>query len=97
MPYQIKGWDYSYTEQYTEPGFYASREAAESQCRIREWVEEVSQNFHVIHEDFEDDEAPMVKSEKTYPFEEASEKANALAEKYPNLHVDICVADEEGQ
>jgi len=45
--------------------------------------------YHVIHENLEDDEGPMVRSEKTYPVEVASALAEALAEKYPNAYVDI--------
>ena len=45
--------------------------------------------YYVIHEDLEDDEGDMVWSEKSYPRIEASEKADALGEKYPNAYVDI--------
>ena len=46
-------------------------------------------NYYVIHEDLEDDEGDMVWSKKSYPRIEASKKADALGEKYPNAYVDI--------
>ena len=50
--------------------------------------------FHVIHEDLEDDEGGLIFSLKAYPEYEASEKAEALAEKYPNAYVDVMSTED---
>ena len=50
--------------------------------------------FHIIHEDLEDDEGELIFSLKAYPEDEALEKAEALAEKYPNAYVDIMSIDD---
>tara|TARA_R100001594_G_scaffold123701_1_gene160228 strand:+ start:218 stop:403 length:186 start_codon:yes stop_codon:yes gene_type:complete len=51
--------------------------------------------YHVVHEDFEDDEGGLlVVSYEAYPEEVALEKAEALAEKYPNAYVDIMSIDD---
>jgi fatty acid-binding protein DegV len=45
--------------------------------------------YHVVHEDLEDEEGELVVSLKAYPEKVAAEKAEALAEKYPNAYCDI--------
>ena len=50
--------------------------------------------YYVIHEDLEDEEGDLVVSEKAYPEKIASEKAEALAEKYPNAYCDIMAVED---
>ena len=50
--------------------------------------------YHVVHEDLEDEEGELVVSLKAYHESEAIEKAEALAEKYPNAYVDIMSIDD---
>ena len=45
--------------------------------------------YHVIHENLEDEKGPTIRSDKTYPRKEASKKARALAEKYPDVNIGI--------
>ena len=45
--------------------------------------------YYVIHENLEDDEGDRIWSKESYSRTEASEKADALGEKYPNAYVDI--------